>query len=405
MARVIWLVLDSFGIGNAPDAKAFDDEGADTLGHIAAAHTLKIPTMQSLGLQAAYEMNHAKPLSLSGEAVTPSEHAFWGGATEKSAGKDTLSGHWEMAGVEMDVAMRFFPETEPTFPPEMTQAIIDQANEAGLEISGILGDRHASGVEIINTLGEEHIRSDKPIVYTSADSVIQIAAHEEHFGLERLWKLCEIARKVADDYAVGRIIARPFLGEKAGEFVRTKNRHDYALRPSGTSVLEYAKMQGLTTVGIGKIPDIFGHYGITHEHPAYKLDGLMDATLEEMDAMDKDGIIMTNFVDFDMEWGHRRDVEGYAKGLEYFDQRLPELLSRLRPDDLLILTADHGCDPTWIGSDHTRENIPVFGMLPSRSIGNIGIRDGFADMAETIAEHLGIERAEPFGRSFLVKEA
>jgi len=300
--------------------------------------------------------------------------------------------------------MRFFPDTQPAFPPQLIQAIIDRANEAGLEVPGILGDRHASGVEIINTLGLEHIRTGKPIVYTSADSVIQIAAHEEHFGLKRLWRLCEIAREVADDYAVGRIIARPFVGEKAGEFVRTKNRHDYALRPGGTSVLEYAKEQGLTTVGIGKIPDIFGHYGISREHPAYKLDGLMDATLEEMDTMDENGIIMTNFVDFDMEWGHRRDALGYAAGLEYFDRRLPEVLSRLRPDDLLILTADHGCDPTWHGGDHTRENVPVFGMLPSRTIGSIGIREGFGDMAETIADHLGIEHAEPFGRSFLTKE-
>jgi phosphopentomutase len=197
------------------------------------------------------------------------------------------------------------------------------------------------------------------------------------------------------------VIARPFVGEKEGEFVRTKNRHDYALRPSGISVLEIAQNEGLETIGIGKIPDIFGGYGISQKVPAYKLNGLMDATIEQIKALDCDGIIMTNFVDFDMEWGHRRDPEGYAAGLEYFDSRLPELLELLGDEDLLILTADHGCDPTWSGSDHTRENVPVFGMLKGSNIGYIGIRDGFGDMAATISEHLGIPTPEN-GISFLL---
>ena len=400
MRRVIWLVLDSFGIGNAPDAADFGDKRADTLGHIAAQRPLHLPNLTALGLRKAYAINNDKNVAL-GSDQPPLPHAFYGAAQEQSAGKDTLSGHWEMAGVVMDVAMHFFPDIQPTFPPELIQAILDRANAEGLAIDGILGDRHASGVEIINPLGQEHIATGKPIFYTSADSVIQIAAHEEHFGLERLWRLCEVAREVADSYAVGRIIARPFAGEKTGEFIRTKNRHDYALRPSGTSVLEYADQQGISTIGIGKIPDIFGRHGITHAHPAYKLPGLMDATLEEMDALQGNGIIMTNFVDFDMEWGHRRDVEGYAAGLEYFDSRVPELLAKLHEDDLLILTADHGCDPTWSGTDHTRENVPVFGVLGSRKMGAIGIRDGFGDMAETIAEHLEIEHPKSFGTSFL----
>ncbi len=400
MRRVIWLVLDSFGIGNAPDAADFGDAGADTLGHIATQRSLSLPNLTALGLQAAYEINNGTKAPLENESP-PFSHAFYGAARELSPGKDTLSGHWEMVGVTMDVAMRFFPDTEPTFPPEMIRAILDRANAEGISVDDILGNRHASGVEIIDTLGEEHIATGKPIVYTSADSVIQIAAHEEHFGLDRLYRLCTLSREVADGYAVGRIIARPFVGERAGEFVRTKHRRDYALRPGGTSVLEYAQVQGLPTVGIGKIHDIFGGHGIMHKRPAYGLEGLMDETFAQIDALQEPGIVMTNFVDFDMEWGHRRDVEGYAAGLEYFDRRVPELLAKLHDDDLLILTADHGCDPTWSGTDHTRENVPVFGLLGSQTIGSIGLRDGFGDMAETIAEHLGITHPEPFGVSFL----
>ena len=403
MRRVIWLVLDSFGIGNAPDAADFGDAGADTLGHIATQRPLSLPNLTALGLQAAYEINNGIKAPLENDRP-PLPHAFYGAAQEQSAGKDTLSGHWEMAGVAMDVAMHFFPDTQPTFPPELIQTILERANAEGLSIDGILGDRHASGVEIINTLGEEHIATGRPIIYTSADSVIQIAAHEEYFGLERLYRLCVISREVADAYAVGRIIARPLIGEKQGEFARTKNRRDYALRPSGISVLEYAQAQGLTTVGIGKIHDIFGGHGIGHKRPAYTLEGLMDKTLAQIDAVQESGIIMTNFVDFDMEWGHRRDVEGYAAGLEYFDSRVPELLAKLHEDDLLILTADHGCDPTWSGTDHTRENIPAFGVLGSQTIGSIGIREGFGDMAETIADHLGIKHPEPFGTSFLTRK-
>ncbi len=404
MKRVIWLVLDSFGIGNASDAADFGDKGADTLGHIARNRPLSLPNMSALGLAWAYALNNGQDVPLQNADTPLLPGALYGVAREASAGKDTLSGHWEMAGVTMDIAMHYYPQTEPTFPPELIDEIVTKFNDTEEEpIDGILGDRHASGVEIINTLGPEHIRTGRPIIYTSADSVIQIAAHEEHFGLERLYRLCEVAREVTNDKGVGRIIARPFVGDETSGFTRTKNRHDYALRPSGTSVLELAQQNGLPVIGIGKIPDIFGGHGITTRAPAYKLDGLMDETLRQIDALEESGIIMTNFVDFDMEWGHRRDVEGYAGGLEYFDARLPEVLERLGEEDLLILTADHGCDPTWSGTDHTRENVPIYGMLKSRRIGEIGIRDTFADMAATIAKHLDIPTPEN-GVSFLNPE-
>jgi phosphopentomutase len=350
--------------------------------------------MATLGLAKAYENNMGKQLKLL-QTADPIKGAFYGAAKEQSAGKDTLSGHWEMAGVAMDLEMVYFPDTQPTFPAEMIAEIISRS-----DIEEILGDRHASGLEVIESLGEEHIRTGYPIFYTSADSVLQIAAHEEYFGLERLYKLCQIAREVTDSYGVGRVIARPFIGERAETFERTKNRHDYAMRPSGKSVLEIAVEQGYEVIGIGKIHDIFGGHGVSTKIPAYKLEGLMDATLVQIEQAGEGSIIMTNFVDFDMEWGHRRDVEGYAKGLEYFDRRLPEVLKLLGEDDLLILTADHGCDPTWSGTDHTREYVPVFGMLKSHDIGDIGLREGFADMAASISEHLGIPMAEQ-GTSFL----
>jgi len=395
MARVIWLVMDSFGIGGAEDAAGFGDAGADTLGHINDAYPLAIPNMASLGLVRAYENNMQRPLNPA-QGAAPIPAAFYGAAREQSAGKDTLSGHWEMAGVQMDLEMVYFPETHPSFPPEMITEIIAKS-----DIGGILGDRHASGLEVIETLGEVHIETGYPIFYTSADSVLQIAAHEEHFGLEQLYRLCEVAREVCDHYGVGRVIARPFVGEEKKHFTRTKNRHDYAMRPSGTSVLELAVTQGREVVGVGKIHDIFGGYGISKKVPAYKLEGLMDATLAEMQRLPDGGIVMTNFVDFDMEWGHRRDVQGYAEGLEYFDRRLPEVLALLREDDMLLITADHGCDPTWTGSDHTREHVPVFGMLKGKEIGEIGVREGFADMAQSVAEHLGLEADKAFGVGFV----
>jgi len=277
--------------------------------------------------------------------------------------------------------------------------MIDEIIEKG-KIEGILGDRHASGIEIIDTLASEHVKTGKPIFYTSADSVIQIAAHEDSFGLQRLHKLCEVVREITMKDGIGRVIARPFLGDEKNGFERTKNRKDYSLRPSGESILEVALKNSKEVIGIGKIYDIFGGHGIGQKRLAYGLEGLMDETLTQMSELNSDGIIYTNFVDFDMEWGHRRDVIGYAKGLEYFDKRLPELIESLKDDDLLIITADHGCDPTHKGTDHTRENVPVFGMLKNKNLDNIGIRDTFADMAATISEHLGLPNSN-FGKSFL----
>ena len=393
MKRVIWLVMDSFGIGNGHDAEKFGDIGADTLGNINKKYRLKVPNMSSLGLLNAYELNNKKALHVK-EKKEVLKEAFWGVLKEASPGKDTLSGHWEMAGVVMDLQMRYFEEKIPVFPKELIDEIKEKSG-----IKGVLGNRHANGVEIIDSLGYEHIKSGYPIFYTSADSVLQIAAHEEYFGLENLYKLCEVAREVSNKYGIGRVIARPFVGEK-GDFARTKNRRDYSLRPSGKSILEIAKQSNIEVIGVGKIYDIFGGHGITKKIKAYGLDGLMNATIEQMNELQKEGIIYTNFVDFDMEWGHRRDAKGYAEGLEYFDSRLKELIENLKDDDFLIITADHGCDPTFKGSDHTRENVPVFGLLKSKSLGEIGIRDTFADIANSISDFFKIEKTK-LGESFL----
>lgn len=393
MRRVIWLVMDSFGIGNAGDAKKFGDEGSDTFGNIAKNCILNIPNLSSLGLLESYKLNHQKTLDIK-KQKEPIGESFWGVLKEISAGKDTLSGHWEMAGVIMDIELKYFKKKEPVFPKEMTDEIKQK-----FKIDDILGNRYASGVEIIDILGEEHIKSGFPIFYTSADSVLQIAAHEKYFGLERLYRLCELARTVSDKFGIGRVIARPFDGE-IGKFQRTKNRRDYALRPSGKSILEIAKEHKKEVVGVGKISDIFSGFGITKKTLAYGLDGLMDATINEMKELKSDGIIYTNFIDFDMEWGHRRDVAGYAKGLEYFDKRLKEVISNLKDGDFLVITADHGCDPTFKGTDHTRENVPVFGVLKGTNLGEVGIRDTFADIANSIASHLNIPKTQ-LGRSFL----
>jgi len=393
--RVIWLVMDSFGIGNAKDISSFGDDGADTFGNISKNYSLNIPNLTSLGLLKAYELNNSKSLNLKNINTEVLKGSFYGAAQEASAGKDTLSGHWEMAGVVMDLEMRYFEKIEPTFPKELTDEIIKKA-----DLKGILGNRHASGVEIIDTYASEHVKTSKPIFYTSSDSVIQVAAHEESFGLQRLHELCELVRELTNHLGVGRIIARPFIGDETNGYKRTKNRKDFSLRPSGKSVLELALECKKEVVGVGKIYDIFGGHGVSKKSLAYGLEGLMDKTLVQMNELKREGIIYTNFVDFDMEWGHRRDVQGYAKGLEYFDTRLPELIAALGDEDLLIITADHGCDPTFEGTDHTRENVPIFGMLKNSDIGDIGVRDTFADMAVSIEEHLDLPK-QKFGKSFL----
>ncbi|GGE09581.1 phosphopentomutase [Aureimonas endophytica] len=397
MARALLIVLDSFGIGQAPDAEAFGDAGADTFGHILAAAAagaadrpglregpLRLPRLEALGLHLA-----------AGRAASGAPAGLFGAAEEVSRGKDTPSGHWEIAGVPVAFDWGTFPRRVPAFPAELIAAILDETT-----IPGILGDRHASGTEIIAELGEDSIRTGRPIFYTSADSVIQIAAHETHFGLDRLYALCEAARRHADPLNIGRVIARPFLGETAATFRRTANRRDYAVPPPEDTLLDRASAAGRQTIAIGKIGDIFAHRGISR---LLKGDGnmaLFDAMLEGWEMAAEGDLVFANFVDFDMLFGHRRDVAGYAAALEAFDRRLPELEARLRPGDLVVITADHGCDPTFAGTDHTRERVPVLAFGPGIASRPIGVRPSFADIGESVAAHLGLAPGR-HGTSFL----
>lgn len=394
--RAFVLVLDSFGVGAAPDAERFGDAGSDTFGHIAAACAagkadreglrqgpLKVPNLLALGLgEAHFKATGTYAPEAEGVAL---KGGFYGIAAEKSLGKDTPSGHWEIAGVPVDWDWGYFPDTCPSFPAELTEALIREGN-----LPGILGDKHASGTVVIDEFGEEHIRSGKPIVYTSADSVLQIAAHEDHFGLERLYELCAIARKLVDPYNIGRVIARPFKGERVGEFKRTANRKDIAVPPPYPTLLAEYTSAGGNVISVGKIGDIYAHQGTGKIVKAAGNPDIFEKTLDAIRTAPGGSLIFSNFVDFDMEYGHRRDVPGYAAALEYFDARLPELLAALEPGDLMFLTADHGCDPTWRGTDHTREYIPVLAFGPALPPTDIGIRESFADIGQTVAAHLGI---------------
>lgn len=405
MKRAIVLVLDSFGIGAAPDAAKFGDAGADTLGHIAAACAegrandgrngpLHLPNLARLGLFHAHAGSTgavAKGVQLPAE-VTGS----YGYAAELSSGKDTPSGHWEIAGVPVLFDWGYFTDTDNSFPASLVNDLVSQA-----DLPGILGNCHASGTTILEQLGEEHVRTGKPICYTSADSVFQIACHEQYFGLDRLYALCEIARKLLMPYNIGRVIARPFVGESAADFVRTGNRRDYSIEPPASTVLQKLtdELNG-EVVSIGKIADIYAHCGITRKIKASGHDALFDATLSELSRAGHNTLIMTNFVEFDSSFGHRRNVAGYAAALEAFDRRLPELIGQLAPDDLLILTADHGCDPTWPGTEHTREYIPVLATGAGLEPGSLGQRDTFADIGQTLANYFGTSPMN-YGRSFL----
>ncbi len=395
--RAIIAVLDSFGIGSTPDADRFGDVGANTFARIwegrakSAAGPLRIPNLLALGLgRAAHTVDANFPEVINGPAA-----GLYGAARELSKGKDTPSGHWEMMGLPVEEDWGYFPRTIPTFLAELTEAVI----RAG-KLPGILGDCHASGTEIIEQFGEEHIRSGKPICYTSADSVYQIAAHETHFGLDRLYDLCHIVRKLVDPYHIGRVIARPFVGERVGEFQRTGNRHDYATPPTRPTVLDVAKAAGREVIGIGKIPDIFAHSGVTAEVRAIGNAEIFDTTIAHARSAPEGAIVFANFVDFDMLFGHRRNLIGYAGALEAFDQRVPELKAALRPGDLVVFSADHGCDTTWTGTDHTREHIPILAFGPQIKTGPIGIRSTFADIGQSITTHLGLPPM-PVGTSFL----
>lgn len=397
MKRAFIMVLDSFGIGASADAERFGDSGADTFGHIAevcalgeANHgrhgPLNLPNLTKLGLAKAHQGSTGKMApGMDGEAEIT---GAYGWAQELSSGKDTPSGHWEIAGVPVLFDWGYFTERTNSFPRALLDKLVARA-----DLPGYLGNCHSSGTVILDELGEEHMRTGKPIFYTSADSVFQIACHEETFGLDKLYALCEIAREelTAGGYNIGRVIARPFIGAKAGDFQRTGNRHDLAVEPPAPTVLKKLvdEKQG-QVVSVGKIADIYAEVGITKKVKATGLDALFDATLAEINAAGDNTIVFTNFVDFDSSWGHRRDVAGYAAGLELFDRRLPELLALLKEDDILILTADHGCDPTWEGTDHTREHIPVLVAGPKVKPGSLGLRETFADIGQTVASYFDL---------------
>jgi phosphopentomutase len=384
MRRAIILVLDSVGIGELPDAHLYGDVGSNTLGNIAkVAGGLKLPNMGRLGL------GNIGPI----EGVPPVEkpEGNFGKSAELSIGKDTVTGHWEMAGVILEKPLKTFPDG---FPKE----IIDEFEEKiGRET---LGNVVASGTQIIMDLGDEHVRTGKPIVYTSADSVFQVAAHEEVIPLEELYRYCAIAREMlVGERQVGRVIARPFVGE-SGNYKRTGNRKDYALNPFNKTVLEYVEESGQNVMCVGKIEDVFNKIGVTHAvHTKDNMDGV-DKTLDYLEE-GMEGFIFINLVDFDMHFGHRNDYEGYKNALQEFDARLPEILSKLQDDDLLIITADHGCDPTTSSTDHSREYVPILAYGKNLAQGvDIGIRKTFSDMGKTVLDHLGIEN-ELFGESFL----
>ncbi len=394
--RVIILMMDSFGIGGAEDAAAFGDQGADTLGHIAASGGINLPNLAELGLFKAAQASTGQEIA-AGIQPPASVHlpAKYGYMKEVSKGKDTSSGHWEMAGVPVTFDWGYFKPDYPSFPPELIEKICAEA-----KLPGILGNKAASGTAIIEELGEEHIQTGKPICYTSADSVFQIAASEKHFGLERLYQVCEIAFKHVKPYNIARVIARPFEGEKKGEFKRTKNRHDYSVTPPHATLLDVMKNAGGNVISVGKIADIFAHQGITRAVKASGLEELWNVTLQEVKNAPGNSIIFTNFVDFDMTWGHRRDVQGYKQGLEYFDSRLPELQAILQEDDIVFITADHGCDPTYKGTDHTREHVPVIMFGKQVIPGCVGARETYADLGQTAAAYLGLPKLQT-GKSFL----
>ncbi|WDR02240.1 phosphopentomutase [Devosia algicola] len=405
MPRAILCVLDSVGIGGAPDAASYGDEGANTLGHIAEyaaagkadraglrGGPLYLPNMDAIGLGAALGLSSGTVPE--GFSDKPKGGRF-GVGREISKGKDTPSGHWEIAGVPVPFDWGYFPQTEPAFPPKLIDTLV---REAGLP--GILGNKHASGTTIIAELGQESIRTGKPICYTSIDSVFQIAAHETHFGLDRLYEVCQSAFKLTKPLMIGRVIARPFVGDDPENFKRTGNRRDFAIAPPEPTLLDRAKAAGRQVFAIGKISDIYATMGVTHKLKATGNMALFDKTLEALEMAPDGAFIMTNFVDFDSEYGHRRDVPGYAHALEQFDARLPELIVAMQPDDLLVLTADHGNDPTWPGSDHTREQIPILMFSPGVTPGEIGIRSTFADIGESIAHWLGLPPGA-HGKSFL----
>lgn len=391
--RAFLIVMDSVGIGGAPDAAQFfnedrPDTGANTVGHIAEAGPLVLPHLDRLGLGAAIGL--ASGLRAPGLNATP--QGLWGAATEISVGKDTPSGHWEIAGVPVPWDWTYFPKSVPAFPPEVTARICELA---GTE--GILANCHASGTEVIEDFGAEHLRTGWPICYTSVDSVLQIAAHEDRFGLDRLIALCQGLAPMLHRMRVGRVIARPFLGDRPGDFQRTPNRRDFAIAPPGRTILDIAAEAGRVTHAIGKIGDIFSHRGVTHLHKGRSDADLAEHLVRLAQEAEPGSLTFANFVEFDTNFGHRRDIPGYARQLEWFDGIAGRLIAALRPGDLAIFTADHGNDPSWHGTDHTRERVPVLGIgVGTRAIGQVG----FSDIGASVMDHLGLQ-APQHGKSFL----
>jgi phosphopentomutase len=405
LGRAIVIVLDSVGCGAAADAGVYGDAGADTLGHLAAACAegkgdraglragpLRLPQLDALGLGLA--MRASSGCAAPGFACA-APRGQWGYGIETSNGKDTPSGHWEIAGTPVAFDWGYFPETVPTFPESLTAAFIAEAN-----LPGVLANRHASGTAIIAELGEEHLRTGKPICYTSADSVFQIAAHEQTFGLDRLYEVCKIARRLCDPLAIGRVIARPFVGRSAADFVRTANRKDLSIPPLSDNLLQRAVEAGREVVTIGKIGDIFAHRFTGREIKGRNNAANLDLALRALAETADGGFIFVNLVDFDSEFGHRRDVPGFAACLEAFDARLPEIEAAMRADDFCVLTADHGNDPTWRGSDHTREHVPILAFGGGVAPGPLGARQSLADIAATVGQKLGLP-APASGASWL----
>ncbi|RUO30776.1 phosphopentomutase [Aliidiomarina sedimenti] len=396
MPRSIILMMDSFGVGASEDAAEFGDTGANTLGSIARHAKLSLPNLERLGLGLlAEQASGERPQGLTYNGPVD---ALYGYAAEVSRGKDTPSGHWEMAGVPVLFDWHYFPQQAQCFPAQFIQQLI-QRNQ----LPGVLGECHASGTTILEQLGDRHCQSGMPIVYTSADSVLQIAAHEEHFGLERLLGLCEDARQLLDDMElnVGRVIARPFVGgSQSGDYTRTGNRRDYSVLPPADTVLDRLKAAGGEVISIGKIADIYAHQGITQKVKVSGNDDIFAATLEAMRSAPDNSLIFPNFVDFDSQYGHRRDIQGYANALNEFDARLPQLIAQLKQGDRVFITADHGCDPSFPGSDHTREFVPVICFGPGVKGASIGRRGTFADIGQSIATHHNLPPLD-YGKSFL----
>lgn len=381
--RINLMVLDSVGVGEMPDAGEWGDAGSDTLGHVLASRAVDLPNLR-LGLGNIRNFPTFE--------ADPSPVGCYGKCALKSNGKDTTTGHWEMAGIVLEKA---FPTYPKGFPDEVISEFIKKTG-----VPGILGNVTASGTEIIKELGEEHVRTGKPIVYTSADSVFQIAAHEGVIPIDKQYEICETARAILDgEHKVGRVIARPFVGSSSSDFKRTENRHDYAVPPPEANLLPMLKSKGLDVVAIGKIASIYDSVGVTRDLTAKNNQQSIDQTIAAL-GEDTRGLIFSNLVDFDMLFGHRRDVEGYAKALEYFDSRLPEIIDAMGERDLLIITADHGNDPTYRGTDHTREYavLLAYGKAAKRGV-DLGTRGSLSDIGQTIAENFGFRLAN--GESFL----